>query len=420
MPARQWLESPDWQALQVLWLALQALAEHPADVVSWDILRLFVDRQLNGLQRLVMQHLLSVEQQRQLEALLHTRFDQVLEQLNRQRQQQKPYWVAPQHYRGPFSRYQALADLEIAFQRLQAELNLPQVPRQIRFQALHDLNHELLEKRALSQPVAEKAQVWQADLEHIVALAWRELPPDQALAEVLEQLPERDPVELAERVLKSTRFLQAQCSAVRVLGQRLTPQALAETLQPLLSYPETPARVSQEILAAVALDESWEPALLELIERPETSHELREQAIRKWRQLAQPQLVTRLLQTFQAARNWHPISRLLAIQALAHHGVYAGVEQVLAFLQEAARSDDARLLQAATEALVQLKEPQAVTYLLAVLNGQYRQETALERLQHAFLSERQEQYPFLVEALEKLGQPVEQEPLSGRWKKRET
>ncbi len=412
-----WLKSRDWQAVQGVWLALLNLSEYPTESVPWDLLRLHVDRHLNCLQRLVLSKAMRVDEQRQIEDLVQARFDQALEQLNRQRQQQKPYWVAPDHYRGNFSRFQAMGDLEQAFNQLKAELKLNQVPRQIRFQALHDLNLELMERYLLRQLPEEKALLWRAALQHTILLSWSE-EHDDALADLMADLPTADADELAHRVLKSSRFLQAQRSAVRILARSLPQAEIVETFQQILTYSETPDSLILEILQVLPEDLSWEPILLDLLEQdsPQPRSELRQVLLNKWQQLDAPRQSQRLLQIFQSARGWHAMTRCLAIHALARHGLLTAMDQVSAILQEAARADDTRLLQLAAETLVLFKDTRAVPYLLAALNGQYRQETRLEKLGHAFASEHQEQLPLLVKLLEKLGQEMHFDPSSGLWK----
>lgn len=418
MPSN-WLDSSDWKAVQGVWLALLNLAEYPTEAVPWDLLRLHVDRHLNCLQRLVLSKVMSVEEQHQIEDLLQARFDQALEQLNRQRQQQRPYWVAPDHYRGNFSRFQAMGDLEQVFNQLKTELGLKQVPRQIRFQALHDLNLELMEKYLLRQPLESKALLWPAALEHTILLSWSDLHQD-ALAELMSDLSTADANDLAHRVLKSSRFLQAQRSAVRVLANALPQPEVVETFRQILSYSETPASLILEILQVLPAQVSWEPVLLDLLEQGQRdSAELLAVLLNKWQELESPRQSQRLLTIFQAARGWQPQTRCLAIHALARHGLLTGMDQVSAILQEAARADDTRLLQLAAETLVLFKDTRAVPYLLAALNGQYRQQTRLEKLGQAFASEQQEQLPILVNLLEKLGQEMHFDPSSGLWKIRQ-
>ena len=100
---------------------------------------------------------------------------------------------------------------------------------------------------------------------------------------------------------------------------------------------------------------------------------------------------------------------------MARAGIYTGFEQVIALLQDAARQDDPVMLQQVVETLALQRDPAAIPFLMGVLNGQYRQETALERFRRAFAAERQDQYPFLLQALEKLGQTVIQDPHTGKW-----
>ncbi|PKL76715.1 MAG: hypothetical protein CVV27_08870 [Candidatus Melainabacteria bacterium HGW-Melainabacteria-1] len=423
MPA-ELLASSDWQALQADWQALLALTEQPREDVLWDPLRVYIDRHLNTLQRLMLNHQLSPDAQLIIQDLVQARFDQALEHLNLQRQQRQPYLAESRSYRGPFSRHQAMGDLESQLRQLQGQLDLPQVPRMIRQHVLHDDNLELLERLTLLQPPEARPELWRRALPQIVLLSWTEVEAAPALEALITQLPEQNVPGLAERVLKSSRFVPAQCSAVRLLAKSLAPEPLRALLEPLLLYPQTPATLLQEILLVLPapLDSSWGRALLSLLARPETDTDAGRVSFAQVRQLAlrrlaeQSELASELLGIFQQARNWEARSRLQAIQTLALAGIMVGFEQVIALLQESARQDDLLLLQQAVETLVLQRDPAAIPFLLGVLNGQYRQETALERFRRAFVAERQDQYPFLLKALERLGQTVIQDPLTGRWK----
>lgn len=418
------LAASDWQALQSDWQALLALTEQPREDVPWDKLRVMVDRHLNTLQRLVLQKQIRTEAQPVIQELIQARFDQALEHLNQQRQRQQPYLAESRSYRGPFSRHQALGDVEAGLRNVQQELGLAQVPRRIRQHVLHDDNFELLERLTLQHEPQTRGTIWHDSLHQLVLLSWTELDAATALEQQLTQLPEHDLEQLAERVIRSSRFVQAQCSAVRLLLQLSPPPRHKQLLKPLLLYSETPASLQQEILLQLPqpLDTEWGQALLELLgqtrpDRPgaRVSHaSVRQQALRRLGE--QPELADELLALFQQARGWDARSRLQAIQTLARAGIFTGFEQVIALLQDAARQDDTLLLQQVVETLVLQRDPASVPFLLGVLNGQYRQETAIERFQRAFAAERQEQYPFLLKALERLGQKVVQDPHTGRWK----
>lgn len=417
------LEAADWQTLQTGWQALLALTEHPQEQIPWDDLRIFIDRSLNALQRLVLTGQLSIEQQFLVQDLVQSRFDQALEHLNLQRQQHQPYGPEYRAYRGPFSRHQAMGDLEIVLRELQQQLALQQVPRAIRLHVLHDDNFELLERYALQSLPVQRAANWQGALTAVASLSWTEQTSALCLQETLEQLPAQNMVELAQRVLKSSRFVQAQCSAVRVLARFLTPQDLQGLFEPLLDYAETPGSLIYEILMLPKLagNPRWAEVLLRLVSQPRSDRDrgrvpfgqIRQLALKKLAEF--PEAAPQLQLSFQQARDWEPKTRLQAIQTLARAEIYTGFEQVVILLQEAARQDDVSLLQQSVDTLVLQRDPAAIPFLLAVLNGQYRQETALERFRSAFVAERQEQYPFLLLALEKLGQPVVQDPVSGRW-----
>lgn len=416
------LASSDWQTLQADWQALLALTEQPREDVPWDALRVAIDRNLNALQRLVLQKLISSEAQFVIQDLMQARFDLALEHLNQQRQRQQPYLAESRNYRGPFSRHQALGDVEASLREVQQELGLTQVPRMIRLHVLHDDNFELLERHTLLHSAPDRGAIWHGSLQQLVYLSWTELEPAPALASLLESLPAQDLAALAERVLKSSRFVQAQCSAVRLLHQLGSPERFKQLLQPLLIYPETPASLQQEILLLLPapLDSDWGQTLLVLLRRPgEGSGRVSQDVVRQLalRRLAErPELADELMVIFQSARGWDSRARLQAIQTLARAGIFTGFEQVIALLQDAARQDDTLLLQQVVETLVLQADPAAIPFLLGVLNGQYRQETALEKFQRAFAAERQEQYPFLLQALERLGQKVIQDPHTGRWK----
>lgn len=417
------LAAEDWHALQADWQALLALTENPREYIPWDPLRVYIDRHLNTLQRLVMKHLISPEQQQVVQDLVQARFDQALEHLNLQRQRAQPYVSESRSYRGPFSRHQAAGDLESELKSFQQSLNLAQVPRVIRSHVLHDDNLELLERHTLSVEPEKRGEVWHAGLTYIVALSWTEQEANQALTALLSCIPEQDLGALCERVLKSSRFVQAQCAAVRLLSRQREPQALRALLEPLLLYSQTPASLQQEILLALSapIDEAWGQSILTLLRQQETRSDSGRVSLAQVRQLAlrrlgeQPALAHDLLTVFQQARGWDNRSRLGALQTLARAGIYTGFEQVIAMLQEAARQDDPAMLQQVVETLVLQRDPAAIPFLMGVLNGQYRQETALERFRKAFVAERKEQYPFLLQALEKLGQKVIQDPHTGKW-----
>src|SRR5690606_16959056 len=126
----------------------------PREDLPWDLLRLFIDRHLNQLQRLTLSGLLGLEQQQRLEALVQARFEQALNELNRQRQQRQPYLVEDQIRRGPFSHYQALGDLERQLKTAQQALKISQLPHATRSLVLHHLNLTLLEDLARRWPLS--------------------------------------------------------------------------------------------------------------------------------------------------------------------------------------------------------------------------------------------------------------------------
>lgn len=417
------LAAEDWRVLQADWQALLALTENPREYIPWDALRVYVDRHLNTLQRLVMQRLITPDQQHGIQDLVQARFDQALEHLNLQRQRAQPYVSESRSYRGPFSRHQAASDIEVELRSAQQSLALAQVPRAIRTHVLHDDNLELLERHTLSSPPEARGEVWREALSQIVCLSWTDQDASEALEDLLAKIPEQGLGELCQRVLKSSRFVQAQCAAVRLISRTTEPEALRQLLEPLLLYPETPATLQQEILLVLShpIDEAWGRSLMRLLRSHEGRSDNGRVSLAQVRQLAlrrlaeQPGLATELLALFQQARGWDSRSRLGALQTLARAGIYTGFEQVIALLQDAARQDDPVMLQQVVETLALQRDPAAIPFLMGVLNGQYRQETALERFRRAFAAERQDQYPFLLQALEKLGQTVIQDPHTGKW-----
>lgn len=423
------LEAPEWQRLQQTWLGLLALAEQPPEALAWDDLRLYVDRHLNQLQALVLRKLLSPEQQQGICFWMQARLDQVLHELNRQRQQTQPYLSEDALRRGPFSHYQALGDMEREMLQLQRTLHIISLPYALRNLVLHHLNLTLLADTARHWPVAVRAAHWQAALPLLVGLSWSEADPQQALSDLLAALPdtEAERVALAWRALKSSGFVQAQCAAVRVLADAVP---LTDDLLRLLAYAETPLPVRLEILwhwpppwPAAAL-----PVLLELLQLPAPVaasadwERLRQLALRRYtasvavddaEALARAQ--TALLQCLQQGPRWQVSTRLLAIQSLARWGCATAFDEVLALLQGAAAQDNAPLLLQAAETLASLGDARAVAPLLAVLNGKYRLTTAWERYGQVFEAEQQQQAVGLVQALRQLGVTVSWQADQARW-----
>ena len=414
--------NPIWQAVQADWQALQLLAEEAMLFEKWDLLRVYLDRQINQLQRLVLQQSLSPEAQNTVAELMQLRFEQAMSQQKKQ-QIRQVYQLESQAHRGPFSRYQALGDLERAMLMEQHAQELSQTPRSIRQSVLHDANFELMESFARRQTREQRGQQWQQGLNLLVLLSWTEAPAQQALEQLMLEITKfSDTSEvqaLALRSLKSSRHLQVQCAAIRLLAGDYPPW---DELIKLIESPHTPSRVLQELLnIPPPYPEALGQVLLELLKRPSLEDgqmrqgELRRQALALFPKAAGLEEGILLLQVFQQARNWHVLTRLMAVRVLTQFGHYVGFDESVALLQQAAREDDIPLLEAATETLVALKKPEACSFLLAVLNGQYRQETAYERYRQAFKAEIQSQYPFLKRALEKLGQKVIEDPVSGQW-----
>ncbi|MBF2052593.1 MAG: hypothetical protein IGS03_03910 [Candidatus Sericytochromatia bacterium] len=424
------LEAPEWQRLQQTWLGLLALAEQPPEALAWDDLRLYVDRHLNQLQPLLLRKRISPEQQQGICFWMQARLDQVLHELNRQRQQTQPYLSEDALRRGPFSHYQALGDMEREMQQLQKTLNVSSLPYALRNLVLHHLNLTLLADTARHWPAAERASRWQAALPLLVWLSWSEAEPRQALSDLLTALPdtEAERVALAWRALKSSDFVQAQCAAVRVLAG-VVP--LTGDLLRLLDYAETPLPVRLEILwhwpppwPAAAL-----PVLLNLLQLPAPAaasstdwERLRQLALRRYtasvavddaESLARAQ--SALLRCLHQGPGWQVPTRLLAIQSLARWGCATAFDEVLTLLQEAAAQDNAPLLLQAAETLASLGDTRAVAPLLAVLNGKYRQTTAWERYGQIFEAEQQQQAAGLVQALRQLGVTVNWQADQARW-----
>lgn len=420
------LESPEWQSLQQTWLALLALAEQPREGLPWDVLRLYVDRHLNQLQPLVLQQLLSPAQQQAVCFWMQARLDQILSELNRRRQQTQPYLNDDPLRRGPFSHYQALSDLERELQQVQQSWATP-LPYALRNAVLHHLNLTLLAEAARRMPPAERPQRWQTALPLFRWLSWSEVEPVVALESLLAALPQEKDTQqaLAWRVLKSSRFVQAQCAAVRVLAIETD---LPEALLTLLDCADTPLAVRHEILwrwpspwPSVAL-----PVLLRLLSLsspPETATDvesLRQLALRRYAASVSVEAQSAAAETLfnsvqQSEATWKPPTRLLALQILARWGLKTDFEGVLSLLQQAAAQDDHSLLQQAAETLVSYEDLQAVEPLLAVLNGKYRQQTAWERYGQAFVGEHQSQAQGLVQALRQLGIRVQWSSEQALW-----
>lgn len=423
MQIQQTLNSADWQAVQSDWLALLGLAAAPRENLPWDILLLSLDRHLNLLQRLTLNKCLTSEEQQNISALVHARFDQVLEQLNLQRQQHQPYLLQENLYRGPFSRYRALGDLELCLKEMQHELALPQIPREIRDHVLHDLNLELLERYALQHKPSERPQIWSDALHYTAYLSWNPLAPAEALNLLFQKMPavNKQP-ELALRVLKTSRFLHSQCAAVRVLMSQSSD--LSQDLMKLLKYAETPNAVILEIVSRLNPGQAeWQEVLLDLLAHAQTNSkqdktpffQVRQAVLRKLALFQNQEQEERLAMLFRDGEGWSPSCRLLAIQLLAHSTVSGLFEEAIVYFKQAAHHDDQPLLYLAAETLGLLGDGRAISHFLAVLNGDYAQTTALERYRKAFAAESQSGFPFLVKTLDKLGQKVYQDSFTGRW-----
>lgn len=407
----------DWAPVQADWAALLSLAEQPV-ACDLDSLRLSVLRRAAGLQQQ-----LPPAQADALEQLLQRRVDQI-----RMQQQPNttasPYLRPPYPLRGPYSRHQALYELENQLENHRRAQHNLQLPLAQRLLCLHDLHLELLEQVALHTPSERRPERWEAALQLVIQLSWDAPPPEQARDPLFERLSQEDPAELATWALRHSPSITSQCAALRLQAHSLMPQELEQAWQPLLDYPATPVPVLLEILHLLPPAPSAQiySQLVALVGQARSDHppeafaSVRQQALRRLGQAPPRPTGTALHTLFQQQhQHWQLRTVLQALQTLARLGIPEGFELALETLQAAARQDDPPILQLAAETLGLLGDARAIPYLLSVLNGQYRQLTALEQFRSAFAAEFQEQQPVLTQALERLGCPVQQDPISGRW-----
>ncbi len=420
------LLSPDWQQVQALWLRLQYFFEVPQPSPDWSLLRVWMDRELNRLQRLVLNKQLSPDQAQQVQQLFQHRFDQLLQYFYRQ--QSSPYTYFPNVPRGPFTRYQALGDLEQAFFEWQKKLRLPQVPQRIRDRVLHDLNFEGVERYAQARLPEDRGDVWSQALERVVWLSWNEqtFRPDFS-----ELAMSADQVEtLALRALKSSGWVSVQCCAIRLLARSQALDLQYDYFLPLFKDPHTPEAVLLEMLSVWQADPRWESALLQTL-KPETVSERRlayttlQQVLSCWLQLPHPQERLVLHQLVQShPLEWPAVLTLSAWQALArtsersrpceeHPEAY---DAVLPILQQAVLQDHSGLLQDALATITRLRDPRFVPVLQAILNGKYRQHSLFEKMGGGFVGERQGETAFILNALEQLGCRMTFDEPTGKWR----
>lgn len=401
------LASPEWQRVQALWLSLQFFFDTPQEDPDWSLLRVWVDRELNVLQRLQLQKCLNATQIQEIQGLFQQRFDQLLQLFYRQRHH--PYGYQPAVPRGPFTRYQALADLERMFDSVKKELGLSQVPQPLRDAVLHDLNFEVLERYTLQQTIISRQEMWASALKHVVWLSWH-APVTNTWLVSLPVLA-ADIQALALRALKSSEWLSVQCSAIRVLDRAQSVDIQVKYLLPLFQAEHTPEAVALEILTGLIPDGRWEVPLLDYFQRP-ASTTCHQRVLKCWLALPEHQYRERLRQQLQLeAENKPPELLLSAWQALAQTSTYSrpceelpeAFAAVLPIFQQAVMEDHSSLLQASLQTCTLLKDPRFVPAIQGVLNGQHRQWSPLEKMGGGFQGERRSDTAFLLAALEQFG-----------------
>lgn len=413
------LVSPEWQRVQGLWLSLQGFFDIPQENPDWSLLRVWVDRELNVLQRLQLQKLLSAQHIQEVQGLFQQRFDQLLQLFYRQRQH--PYGYQSAVPRGPFTRYQALADLEHMFQSVKQDLGLPQVPQAIRDAVLHDLNFEVLERYTLQYPLTSRQEIWNAALAQVVSLSWREPVSNTWLASL--PVSEPDIQSLALRALKSSEWLSVQCSAIRVLNRVQSVDIQAQYLLPLFQAEHTPEAVVLEILTGLIPDGRWETPLLDYFQRP-ASVTCHQRVLTCWLALPEHHYRERLRQQLHlVTEGKSPELMLSAWQALAHTSAHArpceelpeAFAAVLPIFQQAVMEDHSALLQAALQTCTLLKDPRFVPAIQGVLNGQHRHWSPLEKMGGGFQGERRSDTAFLLAALDQFGYTMRFDERLEKW-----
>jgi hypothetical protein len=400
------LASPEWQRVQTLWLSLQCFFDTPHEDPDWSLLRVWVDRELNVLQRLQLQKRLDAAQSQEVQGLFQQRFDQLLQLFYRQRQH--PYGYQPAVPRGPFTRYQALADLERMFQSVQKRLKLPQVSQSIRDAVLHDLNFEVVERYTLQQPLALRQEIWNSALERVVWLSWH-TPVLETWAEALPT-SEAKTQALALRALKSSEWLSVQCCAIRVIDRTQNREIQAKYLLPLFQAEHTPEAIVLEILTGLIPDARWEKPLLDHLRRP-ASIACHQRVLKCWLALPEHAYREHLRQLLSLSEDQPPEFILSAWQALAHTSTHnrpceelpEAFASVLPIFQHAVMEDHSALLQSALQTCTQLKDPRFVPAIQGALNGQHRQWSPLEKMGGGFQGERRSDNVLLLTALEQFG-----------------
>ncbi len=416
------LQTPEWGQVQNLWLNLQC-AEVNAPFTDRDFLWVWTDRQLNVLQRLVLRKQLTPAIQHEIRLLFQCRFEQVLTRFYPPTPQ--PY--GPQHLvpRGPFTRYQALGDLEQAFRRCQHQLQLPQVPQALRDHVLHDLNFEVIERYIRYQPAEVKALCWQPALEQVVWLSWRETQEDvfsdiEAAGNDIHQRRET-----ALRALKSSPLVSVQCSAVRVLANTEQVEQIAEDyFLPLLQSEQTPETVGLEILTFLPPQERWEWDVLQWL-RQKQSNSLRQRAVKYWMCLKHPRhrdFLYQLLQTH--AEQWPTSLIYLCWEALLHTSPAStpceeltdAFPALMPLFQRAVAEHDSHELSRILALFTLLRDPRTLSLMLGALNGTFRQDSVLEQMGGGFQGERLEEANLLKSTLEALGARLYFDSVEEKWR----
>lgn len=390
----------------MLWLSLQCFFDIPQEDPDWSLLRVWVDRELNVLQRLQLQKRLDAFQAQEIQGLFQQRFDQLLQLFYRQRQH--PYGYQPAVPRGPFTRYQALADLERMFQSVKKSLKLPQVSASIRDAVLHDLNFEVVERYTLQQALPLRQEIWTSVLERVVWLSWHE-PVVEAWREAFPT-SESDIQALALRALKSSEWLSVQCCAIRVLDRTQSVEIQAQYLLPLFQAEHTPEAVILEILTGLIPDVRWENPLLEFLGRL-ASITCHQRVLKCWLALPEHAHREKLRQLLHLSSDQSPEFMLSGWQALAHTSTHQrpceelpeAFAAVLPIFQHAIMEDHSALMQSTLQTCIQLKDPRFVPAIQGALNGQNRQWSPLEKMGGGFQGERRSDTALLLAALEQFG-----------------
>ena len=345
-------------------------------------------------------------QAQEIQGLFQQRFDQLLQLFYRQRQH--PYGYQPAVPRGPFTRYQALADLERTFKSVKKSLKRSQVSPSIRDAVLHDLNFEVVERYTLQHDPLLRQEIWTSVLEHVVWLSWHE-PVTENWTDALP-VSASEIQALALRALKSSEWISVQCCAIRVLSRDQNPELQAQYLLPLFQSEHTPEAVILEILTGFIPDARWENPLLDYLTRP-ASVICYQRVLKCWLALPEHAHRDKLRQLMHLFTDRSPEFVLSAWQALAHTSTHQrpceelpeAFAAVLPIFQRAVMEDHSALLQSALHTFTQLKDPRFVPAIQGALNGQYRQWSPLEKMGGGFRGERRSDTALLLTALEQFG-----------------